>query len=243
MKTKRLFLSALILLAMSVTACDLGGLPNFFSNSNQGDDTSSTEDGGGDDSSLEPNSGSQNPSSSSNAGGTSSNNDNPPDVSGFTFNDNVLNTPQVIHTTNQRAYLNFSGDYYHITSSQLNGFGMNGDQNLSAPNQVTIGWSYTVPTGKTVSKFSLTYGQKQDLSDGYTINGTTQKSISFYNPYLGDNYFKVTAHFSDGTSESSITKTFKVDAQAPRNISHVWHIASIDISWGLGIYFKCFSDR
>ena len=222
MKTKRLLLSALVLMTLAVTACDFTGtLPNFFSNSNQNDDESSIS-GNSDDSSLEPsgNSTSQNTSSSKPAGSSSSSSSSsqPVDPSGFTFNDNVLNTPQVIHTTNQRAYLNFSGDYYHITSSQLSGFGMNGDQNLSAPNQVTVGWSYTVPTGKNVSKFSLTYGQKQDLSDGYTINGTTQKSISFYNPYLGDNYFKVTAHFSDGTSESSITKTFKVDSQAPRNI-------------------------
>ena len=219
MKTKRLFLSALVLMALAVTACDFTGtLPNFFSNSSQNDDESSIN-GNSDDSSLEPsgNSTSQNTStaSSNNGGSTSSKQD---DTSGFTFNETQLNTPQEIHTANQKAYLNFSGDYYHISESQLSGFDMYGNKDVSTPNKVTVSWNFTVPTGKTVSKYSLVYGQKQDLSDGYRIDGTTTKSISFYNPYLGDNYFKVIATFSDNSTVESSTKVFKVATQAPRNL-------------------------
>ena len=219
MKTKRLFLSALVLMTLAVTACDFTGtLPNFFSNSSQNDDESSIN-GNSDDSSLEPsgNSTSQNSSTgSSNNGGSSSSKQD--DTSGFTFNETQLNTPQEIHTANQKAYLNFSGDYYHITESQLSSFDMYGNKDVSTPNKVTVSWNFTAPAGKTVSKYSLIYGQKQNLSDCCMIDGTTAKSISFYNPYLGDNYFRVIAIFTDNSTVESSTRVFKVDTQAPRNI-------------------------
>ena len=137
----------------------------------------------------------------------------------FTFDETALNTPQEIHTANQKKYLNLNKEYYHITSSDLSSCGANGTSNVSTPNKVTVSWNYTAPSGKTVSKFELLYGQRSDLGDAYTVTGTTANSVSFYNPYLGDNYFKVVANFSDGTKEASQIKVFKVDAQAPRNIS------------------------
>ena len=140
----------------------------------------------------------------------------------FTFNDSELNTPQEIHTTNQKNYLNFSKPYYSITGSDLNGFSATGASSLSktswAPKSVTVNWNYTVPSGKTLSKFQFLYGQRSDLGDAYTVEGTTANKISFVNPYLGDNYFKVIANFSDGTKEASEIKVFKVDTQAPRNL-------------------------
>ena len=137
----------------------------------------------------------------------------------FTFNDSELNTPQEIHTANQKKYLNLNMEYYHITANDLTSCGASGNSNVSTPNKVTVNWNFTAPSGKTVSKFQLLYGQRSDLSDAYTVEGSTANSISFYNPYLGDNYFKVIANFSDGTKEASPIKIFKVDTQAPRNIS------------------------
>ena len=136
----------------------------------------------------------------------------------FTFNETSLNTPQEIHTSDQKKYLNLSKEYYHITASDLSSCNANGNSNKSTPNKVTVSWDYTAPSGKTVSKYQLMYGQRSDLGDAYTVEGTTAKSISFYNPYLGDNYFKVIANFSDGTKEASEIKVFKVDTQAPRNL-------------------------
>ena len=140
----------------------------------------------------------------------------------FTFNESELNTPQEIHTTNQKAYLNFSKPYYQITGSDLNGFSATGASSLQksswAPKSVTVNWNYTVPSGKTLSKFQFLYGQRSDLGDAYTVEGTTANKITFVNPYLGDNYFKVIANFSDGSKEASPIKIFKVDTQAPRNL-------------------------
>ena len=136
----------------------------------------------------------------------------------FTFNDSELNTPQEIHTANQKKYLNLNIQYYNITASDLSSCSANGNSNASTPNKVTVSWDYTAPSGKTVSKFQLLFGQRSDLGDAYTVEGTTAKSISFYNPYLGDNYFKVVANFSDGSKEASPIKVFKVDTQAPRNL-------------------------
>ena len=140
----------------------------------------------------------------------------------FTFNETALNTPQEIHTTNQKNYLNFSKPYYSITGSDLNSFSATGASSLQksswAPKSVSVSWSYTAPSGKTVSKFQFLYGQRSDLGDAYTVEGTTAQSISFVNPYLGNNYFKVIANFTDGTKEASPIKIFKVDTQAPRNL-------------------------
>ena len=140
-------------------------------------------------------------------------------VGAFTFNDTELNTPQEIHTANQKKYLNLNKAYYHITADDLTSCSASGRSNVSTPNQVTINWNYTVPSGKTLSKYQLLYGQREDLGDAYTVEGSTSNKVSFYNPYIGDNYFKVIANFSDGTKEASEIKVFKVDAQAPRNIS------------------------
>ena len=141
---------------------------------------------------------------------------------GFTFDDDELNTPQEIHTADQKAYLNFSKPYYEITGSDLNGFNATGASSLQksswAPKQVKISWEYGVPADKTLSKFQLVYGQKEDLSDGYTVNGSKNNYISFSNPYLGDNYFKVIANFTDKTQEESEIKVFKVEDVAPRNL-------------------------
>ena len=145
----------------------------------------------------------------------------------FTFNESELNNPQEIHTTDQKAYLDFnSKPYYKINGDDLNRFNATGastggaklTKTSWAPKSVTVSWNYTVPTGKTLSKFQFLYGQRSDLGDAYTVEGTTANSISFVNPYLGNNYFKVIANFSDGTKEASDIKIFKVTTQAPRNL-------------------------
>ena len=137
---------------------------------------------------------------------------------GFSFNDEQLNTEQVIHTENQKKYLNLDKIYYHITASDLSSCGANGNSDVSKPNKVTINWEYEPTTAAEVSKFQLYFGQKEDLSDAYVVNGTKENSISFYNAFLGDNYFKVVANLDDGSTEESDVKVFKVDAQAPRNL-------------------------
>ena len=144
-------------------------------------------------------------------------------IGNFTFNDSELNTAQEIHTTNQKAYLDFNTKpYYQINGSDLNNFSATGASSLTktswAPKSVTVNWNYTAPAGKTLSKFQFLYGQRSDLGDAYTVEGTTANSISFVNPYLGNNYFKVIANFSDGSKEASDIKVFKVTTQAPRNL-------------------------
>ena len=143
-------------------------------------------------------------------------------VEGFVFDNAELDTAQVIHTQNQASFLKFKEttgkSYYEITSDDLNGYDAYGNKNVSTPNKVKLTWDYEVPSGKELSKFEVTFGQEEDLSDGLTVNGTKQNEISFYNSYIGTNYFKVTAKFTDDTEESSEIKTFKVEDVAPRNL-------------------------
>ena len=143
----------------------------------------------------------------------------PAPASGFAFDDTQLNTVQEIHTSKQLQYLNWSGEYYKITSSNLSSFGADGRANNSTPLAVRLDWSYAAPSGKTVSSFKVVVSQKQDLSNSFTVNGTSAQNISIYNSFLGTNYFKVIATLNDGTTEESQVKTFKVTTQAPRNLS------------------------
>ena len=190
-----------------MTGCSFGG-SNQGNSDHQGDESvpSGQSQGGGE----------QSTPSGQSQGGASSQEVIP--AGEFTFDETALNTPQEIHTANQKQYLNLDIQYYNITEANLTSCGAKGNANNSTPNKVSVSWEHTAASGKTLSKYQLVYGQKADLSDGYTINGTTAKSISFYNPYLGDNYFKVIANYSDGSKEASEIKVFKVDTQAPRNL-------------------------
>ena len=132
------------------------------------------------------------------------------------FQINELINPVEIHTEAQKTYLSYEGNYDQMPDNQY----PDGTVHQSDSNAVTITWDYTVPNGKSVSKYSIVFGQKADLSDGYTVNGTTAKSISFYNPYLGRNYYKLVATFANnaGTEESAIHH-FDVDSTCPRNLT------------------------
>ena len=69
-----------------------------------------------------------------------------------------------------------------MTSNDLNACDAYGNKNVSTPEKVTLSWDFTPDAGKTVSKYSVIFGQKADLSDGYTVEGTSAKSLSFYIP-------------------------------------------------------------
>ena len=136
----------------------------------------------------------------------------------FEFDYDELETPQVIHTTDQQNYLNYDGEYYQINGNILDSFNARGNTNVSTPNPVTIHWEYDVPSGKTLKNYSLIFSQNEDLSDPIEVTGNKNKSISFYNSYLGTNYFQVVAHFTDNTIDESNIEMFEVDEQAPRNL-------------------------
>ena len=214
MNKKALLLSALALLAMTVSACSVDPTG---SGSNNTPSDSTNQQGGGDNQNSSSQQGGGNQSTSQHNGGGQGQND---PVGNFAFDESKLNTPQEIHTTNQKKYLNFTGEYYHITESNLTSFSANGNSDVSAPLQTTVEWTYTAKAGKTLSNFSFEYSQNSNMSDSYKINGisASAQKVSFYNAYLGDNYFKVTANLSDGSKEVSEVKVFKVDTQAPRNL-------------------------
>ena len=135
------------------------------------------------------------------------------DISNFSINE--LTEPQQIHTAQQATYLAYQGDYSTMNPDDY----PNGDQPLSDSLPVTVTFDYNVPSGKSLSKYSVVYGKEADLSDGYEKVGNTNKSIDIVNPYLGRNYYKLIANFSDGTKEESAIHRFDVDGTAPRNLA------------------------
>ena len=132
---------------------------------------------------------------------------------GFTITTD-LNAIQEIHTPAQKTYLEYTGEYVNYPVSSL----PSGREWNSDPLPVKLTWDFSAPEGKTVHRYSVTFGQKSDLSDGFLVSGSTSKSISLQNVFLGKNYFKVAAEYSDNTKTESDIMSFNVTSQAPRNI-------------------------
>jgi len=118
-----------------------------------------------------------------------------------------------IHTEQQKTYLSYEGEYVSIPEADY----PDGTKHLSDPNPVNLEWSFTAPSGKEVSRYDVVVGKEADLSDGYAIKGTTASELDIYNSYLGDNYFKIVANYTDGTSDSSTIQKYSVDEAYPRN--------------------------
>ena len=201
---KKFFLGSLLALSLCVTGCQLSPSSNSEGEGSEG----STPTSENSDNTNQQNSGSQ----------ESSNNIPAPAAGAFAFNDAQLNTAQEIHTENQLKYLNMQKEYYSMGASDLNACDAYGNKNVSQPLPVKLDWNFTPEAGKTVSKYSVVFGQKADLSDGFEVVGTANPTLSFYNTFLGTNYFKIVAKYADGSEKASDIKTFKVTEQAPRNL-------------------------
>ena len=125
-----------------------------------------------------------------------------------------LNAEKEIHTAAQKEYLSYEGDYVSIPEENY----PDGQKHLSDPLPVNLEWNFNVPGGKELSRYDVVVGKEADLSDGYALKGTTSTSLDIYNSYLGQNYFKVVANYSDGTKDESEIKSYKVEETYPRNL-------------------------
>ena len=187
---KKYVLGSLLILALTVTGCQPseGGSDNSSSNSSDGSIIQPSKD--------------------------------PSEITGgvFNFNDEQLNTAQEIHTENQLKYLNLQKEYYSMTKSDLDNCDALGNKNVSTPEKTKLDWEFTAPAGYEVKNYTLVFSQNMDLSDPYVVEGTSESSISFYNSFLGTNYFKIVTNFTTGDKQSSDVMAFKVTEQAPRNL-------------------------
>ena len=126
------------------------------------------------------------------------------------------NDPVEIHTPRQAEYLAYDGDYREIPTSSY----PDGNAHISNPLDTTLTWDYDVPDGKTVDHFSIKYGRESDLSDGYTLVGQDDsQAMNIINPYLGVNYYQLTATFTDSSTDVSPIYYFFVDTTYPRNLN------------------------
>ena len=124
-----------------------------------------------------------------------------------------LEEEKQIHTDRQATYLAYSGNYQTIPEDDY----PNGLQHLSDPNPVNLAWE-NASNKAGLTRYDVVIGKEADLSDGYTVKGTTNPSLDIYNSYLGDNYFKIVANYSDGSKEESQIKKYKVEEVYPRNL-------------------------
>ena len=84
---------------------------------------------------------------------------------------------------------------------------------------ITLTWNYELPEGKEVDHYSVIYGQKRDLSDGYRVDGNNEDTISFNNAFLGRNYYQLIATFTDGSTEEGPIRRLEVNSSYPRNLT------------------------
>ncbi|MCQ2776429.1 MAG: tyrosine-protein phosphatase [Bacilli bacterium] len=136
----------------------------------------------------------------------------------FTFTTDLAETKE-IHTPEQLAYLQYDGEYKTIDPNLYPG----GTVHNSAPLAVDIEWDYTPIEGKEdlFNNFTVSYGQYKDLSDGYVVTAETTENggkVSLMNVFMGTNYFKVYANYSDATVDATKTMTFEVEKDGPRNL-------------------------
>jgi len=135
-------------------------------------------------------------------------------IDGCFSNITNFNSPVEIHTTLQKEFLSYTGKYDEMDPSLY----PDGKQLLSDSLPVNVYWNYEPPKNKNVLNYGVTYGQDSNLSDGYTIK-TTNQTASIVNPYLGVNYFRITAQLSDKSTEQSDIHSFIVDETCPRNLA------------------------
>ena len=133
-------------------------------------------------------------------------------INPFPVSTNLEETKQ-IHTDRQAAYLAYTGNYQTIPEDDY----PDGQQHLSDPNPVNLEWQDTINKAG-LTRYDVVVGKEADLSDGYAIKGTTATSLNIYNSYLGDNYFKIVANYSDGSKEESPIQKYKVEEVYPRNL-------------------------
>ena len=137
----------------------------------------------------------------------------PVDLSGFSDISDA--EPFEIHTEAQKAFLAYAGNYEQCPGELY----PDGKENLSDSLPIKLEFEYDAEADKEVKNYSIVFGQDKDLSDGYKVDGTTDKSITFYNPYLGKNYYKLVANYTDGTADETLTRSFTVSSSYPRNLT------------------------
>ena len=121
-----------------------------------------------------------------------------------------------IHTAEQKTFLEYQGSYANMPAEDY----PDGTKHLSDSNPITLTWNYENKDNKELSQYSVVFGQEKDLSDGYRVDGgATEDKISFNNPYLGRNYYKLIATFTDGTTDETPIRHFEVDSTYPRNLT------------------------
>ena len=162
------------------------------------------------------NSSSKEPEQSSIAPITSSEEEDPPIIDNSGFKNINDEEPFEIHTEQQKEFLEYDGNYTKMSTSQY----PDGTEHLSDSLPITLTWNYELPAGKELEKYSVIFGQKKDLSDGYKVDaGVDNDTISFNNPYLGKNYYQLIATFTDGTTDETPIRRLFVDSTYPRNLT------------------------
>ena len=141
-------------------------------------------------------------------------NEVPPELDTKGFND--IQVDSEIHTEAQKEFLEYDdGPYAKMPKTLL----PNGQNHLSDSLPVTLTWDYELPEGKEVEKFSIIYGQDAQLADGYKVDGGSEETIQIHNVFLGTNYYRLLASYTDGETNESPIMTFNVDSCYPRNLT------------------------
>ena len=145
----------------------------------------------------------------------SSEEEDPPIIDNSGFKNINDEEPFEIHTEAQKTFLEYDGSYAKMDKSLF----PTGSDHLSDSLPITFTWNYELPEDKEVDHYSVIFGQKKDLSDGYKVEGDNQETISFNNPYLGKNYYQLIANFTDGSKDETPIRRFFVDSTYPRNLT------------------------
>ena len=111
---------------------------------------------------------------------TSSEEEDPPIIDNSGFKGINDEEPFEIHTEAQKEFLEYDGNYAKMPKTLF----PDGTKHLSDSLPITLTWNYELPEGKELQKYSVIFGQKKDLSDGYQVDGGVENDTISFSPQL-----------------------------------------------------------
>ncbi|MCQ2798130.1 MAG: tyrosine-protein phosphatase [Bacilli bacterium] len=142
---------------------------------------------------------------------TSSTTSETPVEAGVFTNVTTFTSPINNKTADQKAFIEYSGDYTKISSSTFqNTFHTTPNGHQSDPTAVPFSFKHSVPSGKILSKYVLEFATDSEFTKDVLTYESKNKSFDIYNLYIGTHYFyRLKAVYTAG--DPDISDTYELD--------------------------------
>ncbi|MCQ2799397.1 MAG: tyrosine-protein phosphatase [Bacilli bacterium] len=143
-----------------------------------------------------------------------------PAGSGAFSNVKTFTAPIDNHTADQKAFIDYSGDYTTLTESQFRStFHTENNSHQSDPTDTQLTWTHTKADGRTFSKYVAEFATDTAFTKDVMSFESTSASVNFNNLMIGTHYFyRVKALYTSGDPEISAVNQLDTAANNIRNL-------------------------